>query len=198
MESIPLIPLWLKIAYTAYAAVTVLVYSRTWGAANFLWFSDIALILTVPALWLESALLASMMCLAVLLPDVVWIVGFAAGLATGKPVWGLADYMFSDAQPRRVRALSLFHLFLPVLLVWTVWRLGYDGDALAAQTLLAWIVLPLTYAVTHPGTNINWVRGLFGAPQRRLHPLLYLALIMLGFPLAIYLPAHLALSVLFG
>jgi len=194
----PLIPLWLKITYTVFVVLTVLVYSRWWGAGNFLWFSDIALILAVPALWLENALLASMMVLATLLPDAVWIGGFCAGVLTGKPIWGLTDYMFSDGKPRYVRALSLFHLFLPVLLVWTVWRLGYDGDALAAQTLLAWVVLPLTYLVTNPKDNVNWVRGMFGAVQQRFPPLWYLALLMLGFPLLIYVPTHLALSALFG
>lgn len=196
--ALPLIPLWLKIAYTAFVAVTVLVYARWWGAGNFLWFSDIALILTVPALWLENALLASMMALATLLPDAVWITGFCAGVVAGKPLWGLADYMFSNEKPRYVRALSLFHLFLPVLLVWTIWRLGYDANALAAQSLLAWVVLPLTFALTDPKTNVNWVRGMFGAAQQRIHPIAYLALLMLGFPLAVYLPTHLALSALFG
>jgi hypothetical protein len=194
----PLIPLWLKIAYTAFVVVTVLVYSRWWGAGNFLWFSDIALILTVPALWLENALLAGMMALATLLPDAVWIAGFCAGVATGKPVWGLADYMFSDAKPRYVRALSLFHFFLPVLLLWTIWRLGYDADALAAQTLLAWVLLPLTYVLTDPKDNINWVHGLSGVQQRRIPPLAYLALLMAGFPLLLYLPTHFALSAIFG
>ncbi len=196
--AVTLIPLWLKIAYTIFVVATVIVYARWWGAGNFLWFSDIALILTVPALWLENALLAGMAALGTLLPDGVWIAGFCSGLITGKPVWGLADYMFSDHKPRYVRALSLFHLFLPVLLVWLIGRLGYDADALIAQTLVAWVVLPLSYRLTDPRDNINWVRGLFGAPQQRIHPLAYLALLMLGFPLLIYLPTHLALSALFG
>jgi hypothetical protein len=59
----PIIPLWLKITYSAYVAVTLPVYYKKYGPANFLWFSDIALITTVAALWLESSLLASMMTL---------------------------------------------------------------------------------------------------------------------------------------
>jgi hypothetical protein len=196
--TVSLIPIWLKLVYTAFVAFTVVVYSRWWGAGNFLWFSDIALILTVPALWLENALFVSMMALATLLPDGVWIAGFCTGVLTGKPIWGLADYMFKDEKPRYVRALSLFHLFLPPLLVWAVWRLGYDGDALAGQTLLAWVVLPLSYKLTDPEQNVNWVRGMFGAPQQRIPPLAYLALLMLGFPLLVYLPMHVALSAFFG
>ena len=55
------IPLWLKLLYTAFTAVTAGVYAVKYPLVNFLWFSDIALVLTVPALWLENALLASMM-----------------------------------------------------------------------------------------------------------------------------------------
>lgn len=79
MEAIPggwpepmLIPLWLKIAYTAYVAVTLPVYYLRYGPGNFLWFSDVALIVTLPALWFESSLLASMMAIAILLPELVW------------------------------------------------------------------------------------------------------------------------------
>ena len=56
-----MIPLWLKITYTLFVSSVVPVYWRRYGPANFLWFSDIALLVTVPALWLESPLLASMM-----------------------------------------------------------------------------------------------------------------------------------------
>lgn len=55
------IDLWVKISYTAFVLVLIPIYWKHWGPANFLWFSDIALILGVPALWLESSLLASMM-----------------------------------------------------------------------------------------------------------------------------------------
>lgn len=199
MELSPhLIPLWLKIVYTFFVAVTVIVYARWWGAANFLWFSDIALILTVPALWFENALIACMMALATLLPDVVWIVSFVSGLVLGKPIAGLADYMFKKDRPLYVRALSLFHLFMPVLLVWMIARLGYDRRALAAQTILAWIVLPVCYFYTDPRENVNWVRGFFGAEQRTLPPLVHLGLLALGLPLLIYLPTQLVLAALYG
>ncbi|MGI9026855.1 MAG: hypothetical protein ACR2GP_14995, partial [Burkholderiaceae bacterium] len=71
-----MLPLWLKLADTSFVAVLVVVYARTWGWANFLWFSDIALILSVPALWLESPLLASAIALAVVLPSGLWVVRF--------------------------------------------------------------------------------------------------------------------------
>ena len=192
------IPLWLKAVYTVYVAITLPVYFRKYGPGNFLWFSDIALIVTVAALWLESSMLASMMLVAILLPELLWNISFFAGLLAGKPISGLADYMFDTDKPLYLRALSLFHIFLPVLLLWLVSRLGYDSNALIAQTCVAWIVLPLTYWLTNPAENINWVHGPFGKKQTRLPPLLYLALLMLAFPLLIYFPTHLLLQAVFG
>jgi hypothetical protein len=198
MEPASLVPLWLKLAVTAYVAVTFAVYAVHYPPANFLWFSDIALALTVPALWLESALLASMIAIGILLPEAVWNAGFFWQLATGKRLTGLTDYMFDPRKPRYLRALSLFHVFLPPLALWLVARLGYDPAALPAQTLLAWIVLALCYFRTDPAENVNWVFGPGGRPQTRLPPLAYLALLMPGFPLLVYLPAHWMLAWLFG
>jgi hypothetical protein len=194
----PQLPLWLKLACSAFVAVLVPVYYRQWGPGNFLWFSDIALFGTVLALWLESSLLASMMALAVLLPEVVWNVDFFGRLLTGRSQGGLSAYMFDAAKPRYVRALSLFHVVLPPLLLWLVYVLGYAPRALVAQTLLAWIVLPLTYRVTRREENVNWVHGLTAKPQTRIPPRVYLALLMVAFPLLIYLPTHLVLQALFG
>lgn len=189
-----LIPLWIKLAYTVFVLITVAVYAFNYPLANFLWFSDITLLGTVAALWLESGLLASMMALAVLLPDLLWNVSFFARLATGKGIPGLTDYMFDPANPRYVRAFSLFHVFMPVLLVWMVARLGYPPQALPAQTLLCWTVLALTYRLTDPQLNVNWVFGLGGKPQKRFPPLAYLGLLMVGFPVLVYLPTHLLLQ----
>jgi hypothetical protein len=191
-----MIPLWLKLAYTAFVILTVIVYARKYPPENFLWFSDIALLLAVPALWLESSLLASMMTLAILLPEIFWNVSFFVRLATGRRLSGLTDYMFDPSKPRYLRALSLFHVFLPVLLLWMVLELGYAPEALAAQTLLAWVVLPLTYWLADPALNINWVRGFGNSTRARAHPLGYLVFLMAGFPLVIYLPTHLLLVAL--
>jgi len=59
------IPLGLKIVYTIFVCALVPIYWREYGPANFLWFSDIALLALVPALWLENALLVSMLAISV-------------------------------------------------------------------------------------------------------------------------------------
>lgn len=191
------IPLWLKIGCTGFVCMLVPVYWRRYGPSNFLWFSDIALLVTVPALWLESPMLASMMALAVLLPELAWNFDFFVRLLIGSTPIGLSSYMFDRSISRFLRALSLFHVALPLLLLWMVHRLGYDGRALIAQSLLAMIVLPLSYWAAGPEKNINWVYGFGERPQTRLPPLWFLAFLMLMFPPVIYLPTHFILDRLF-
>lgn len=192
-----MIPLWIKIAYTLFAVITVAVYAVKYPPGNFLWFSDIALVLTVPALWFESSLLASMMTVGVLFPKAFWNIGFFGRLLTGKRLGGLTDYMFDAGLPRYLRALSLFHIFLPVLLLWMVDRLGYAQQALIGQTVLAWIVLPLTYRFVNPKLNVNWVRSHCSEERRRLAPPVRLGLLMIGYPVFVYLPTHVLLQLVF-
>jgi hypothetical protein len=192
------IPTWGKLLYTLFLGVLVPVYWVHWGPKNFLWFSDIALLTTAVALWLESPLLASMMTLAIALPELVWNADFFGRLLTGRQLFGLSEYMFDSRKPLYLRALSLFHVGLPVVLVWMVSRLGYDRRAWAFQTLVALIVLPVTYRFTDPTDNINWVRGPGSTAQTRIPPLAYLAMVMVFFPLVVYLPTHLLLQGLFG
>ena len=184
------IPLWLKIATTVFALVLVPVYARAYGVANFLWFSDLAMLALVPALWLESRLLISMAALAVILPELVWNLDFFGQLLTRRPLLNLASYMFDARKPISLRALSLFHVPLPILLLWLLHRLGYDPRALVWQTVAGEIVLLSSYLLTEPSKNINWVFGLGNRPQHRVPPLLHLAGVMTAFPLLAYAPAH--------
>lgn len=193
-----MIPLWLKITYTVFVCVLVPVYWRQYGPANFLWFSDIALLALVPALWLESPLLVSMMALAVLVPELAWNIDYFVRLASGASLIGLANYMFDASIPRFTRGLSLFHVALPLLLVWMLHRLGYDRRALFWQTIVAAVVFPLSYLFSHPRDNVNWVYG-FGEQQQTILPApLFVVLLMLMFPLVLYLPLHLLLGRIFS
>src|SRR5579862_466165 len=98
------IPIWIKATYTLFVAVLIPVYWRKYGPANFLWFSDVALFATALALWLESSLLASMMAVAILLPELGWTIGFFGRLIFGVDVVGLAGYMFDQKRPLYLRA----------------------------------------------------------------------------------------------
>jgi hypothetical protein len=117
-------PLWIKVAYTLFICILVPVYLRHYGPANFLWFSDLALLTTTAALWLESRFLASMMALAVLLPELAWNLDFFGRLVRRRSLLGLADYMFDPEKPVVLRGLSLFHVVLPIVLIALVARWG--------------------------------------------------------------------------
>jgi predicted membrane protein len=192
------LPLWPKIAYAVFLAVVVPTYWVRNGPQNFLWFSDIALLVTGAALWCESSLLASAMAVGVFLPELLWNVSYFGRLLTGARISTLADYMFDARKSRFMRGLSLLlHVVMPATLVWMLARLGYDSRALAVQTAVAWVVLPVTYAITDPAKNINWVFGFGHPPRSWFSPRLHLLALMLGFPLAVYFPTHAALRAIF-
>lgn len=195
-----MIPLWLKLACTIVTVGILAIYWFRYGPQNYLWFSDIALVGAVVALWLEDSLVASAMTVGVLLPELLWNVSLFSRLLFGRRVTGMTDYMFERERPAYLKALSLFHIPLPILLLWMVWVLGYDPRAPLVMSALAVMVLPFTYVVTEPARNINWVHGPGGegVKQDRFHPLVYLGLLMLLFPLALYLPTHFLLLALFG
>ncbi len=103
---------------------------------------------------------------------------------------GIARYMFEADTDWHIKLLSgVFHLALPPVLILMLVRYGYDTRALPAQIVLASVVLPLTYLVSDPAANINWVFGP-AEPQQWLPPLAYLGLLWLTLILIVYLPSH--------
>lgn len=191
------ISLWIKIPYTLFVFVLVPVYWIRYGPANFLWFSDIALFGTLVALWLENRFLASMMTSGVLLFDIVWNFIFFRKLLLNSGPDGLVGYMFDPQISVFIRALSLFHVALPLVQLWALSKLGYDVQAWKYQVVLGWILLPLTYAVTGPKENFNWVFGITEVPQKWLPAPLYLAALMVIYPTLVCFPTHLVLKRLF-
>jgi hypothetical protein len=135
------------------------IYWRQYGPTSFLWFSDIALLALVPALWLENALLVSMLAISVVFFEALWNIDFFFHFATGRSLIGLSAYMFDPKIPLFILGLSCFHIVLPVLLLWGLHRLGYDRPAFLWQTGVALVVLPLSYLLSNPHENVNWVYG---------------------------------------
>src|SRR5262245_37450599 len=173
LPSAPRLPLWLKLAYTAFMAVLVPVYWYYYGPTNFLYFCDVALLLTLLGVWIESPLLISMCAVGILVPQVVWVIDFLAG-AVGWSLTGMPDYSFDRSRSLFLRGLSLFHGWLPFLLLYLVWQLGYDRRAVLAWTVTAWVLLLVCFFFMPPPrpdpglapVNINYVWGMSDlAPQ---------------------------------
>jgi hypothetical protein len=190
-------PLWLKLAYTAMAAAVLIVYWFRYGPANYLWLSDVALILLVPALWLESALLTSIVAVGTLALELFWVVDLLARLLFGHRSEGLTGYMFDARRPPWLRGVSLFHLVLPALTIWMLIILGYDSRALPIMLVLGWIVLAASWRFTDPDRNINWVHGFGGGARPARAPIGRLLALMCAYPLLVWLPTHALLAWLF-
>ena len=201
------IPLVVKLAYTAFLGVLVPFYWATYGPTNFLFFCDMALFLTLAALWLENPLLASMPAVGIVLPQMLWVVDFLGGFGGWHPL-GMTEYMFKSSIPLFARGLSLFHGWLPFLLLGLVHRLGYDRRAFWGWTVLSCVLVLTSYfflpappaPADNPNlpVNVNYVFGLSEeAPQTWMAPRAYLMLLLIGLPLVIYLPTHLLFCKLF-
>lgn len=194
MAAQAMVPLWLKIAYGSLIPVLVVAYLRTYGPANFLWLSDIALACTALAVLTENRLLASMPAIGVLPLEIAWTVDFLSG---GR-LFRLTGYMFNPRIPLWIRSLSLFHLAIPPTLIWFLYAFGYDPRALGYQIALTGIVLTLSYWLTDPKENINWVFGPRDKPQRTLPPRVYFALALFAQVGLVIWPMHLLLNWIFG
>ena len=201
------LPLWLKVAYTLFVCVLVPYYWSAYGPTNFLYFCDVALLMAVAALWLESPLLASMPLVGILLPQLLWCADFLGGLV-GRPITGMTAYMFNPSLTLFTRGLSFFHFWLPFLLLWIVWRLGYDRRAFPAWTVLAWALMLVCYFFMPPPpapeetpnlpVNINYVYGFSDdRPQSWMDPRLFFILMTAAMPLLVFLPTHLLLRKFF-
>jgi hypothetical protein len=183
------LPVWIRGPVTLFVVVWLPSWWTLLGAANFLWFSDLALQAATVTVWCPRPLLASMAALAVLLPELIWTIDFRVQLVSPFSPIGLASYMFDDDLSLYVRIMSgAFHLTLPPLLVYLVWRLGYGPRALPLQTVGAWIVLPISGYFSTADSNLNWTYGIGEHTPVDLPRTLYVALLMLAFPLLVYLP----------
>ncbi|MDB6072122.1 MAG: hypothetical protein JWL81_3293 [Verrucomicrobiales bacterium] len=197
------IPLWLKVAYTAFLAVLIPVYLTQYGPTNFLYFCDVALLLMAWGLWRESSLAVSLAAVGILLPQVLWCVDFAVELSGGH-FTRMTSYMLDSSRSLFLRGLSLFHGWLPFLVVYAVKKLGYDRRALPWWTgiavvlcLIAFFFLPPAGAVLeNPAIprNVNYVFGLDdAAPQTRFPAGVYLVGWIAALIGIVYVPTHLLL-----
>ncbi|MDR7039911.1 hypothetical protein J2X36_004689 [Methylobacterium sp. BE186] len=195
------IPAPVKIAYTLFAAVMLPVYLQAYGPTNLLYFCDQAVLLTLVGLWLESPLLISMCAVGILAPQLLWVLDFL-GTAIGLPITGMTAYMFDADKPLFLRALSGFHGWLPILLVYLVYRLGYDRRAFAAWTAQAVATLLICFLLMPPPNpdpgltpvNINYVWGLSDrAAQTILPAWAWLMGLIVGLPALLFAPTHCAL-----
>lgn len=193
--TLPPVPLWFKIPYTALVAVVIAVYWRMYGPANFLWFSDIAFFGMAYAMWRDDSLFTGMMAIGVLPLEFIWAFSYLSGFvgSYGETWLGVGDYMFDSSLPYWLRALSWFHFAMIGAVIYMLLRKGYDSRALVPQTVLAMAVLVLTHlwGIKEDNPNMIYPPGDFG--QVIAQPL-YSALQPLVLFGCVILPMHLLLK----
>jgi hypothetical protein len=202
------IPLTLKVVYTLFVAVLVPYYWRAYTPWNFLYFCDVALLMTLVALWTESRLVASMQSVAILMPQTLWVIDLAVR-ACGFKLLGMTDYMFNSSLPLMTRGLSLFHGWLPFLLVYLLVKLGYDRRALAWQCVFGMALLwccfffgpkaPAPINRPNMAVNLNYVWGLDDHhPQTRMSPVAWMMFLSGLLLFVLYIPTDLVLRKVFA
>ena len=190
------LPWWVRAAAALWLVVWFPAYAVVWGWANFLHLSDIAVILACAGFVFCSTLLLSSQAVSSIVVDVAWTLDVLWRLALGGHLIGGTEYMWDPRHPLWVRLLSLFHVAMPVLLLWSLHRLGYDRRALLLQSGIAAAALTAARQVA-PDQNINYAfqdpffhRG-WGPPP------VHLAIIFSVLVIAVYWPTHWVLAKIF-
>jgi hypothetical protein len=192
------IPLWVKLAFSAFMAVLVPVYWYYYGPTNFLYFCDASLFITLVGLWLESPLLVSMCAVGIIGSQTLWVIDFLSNIV-GFPLTHMTDYMFASDHSLFLRGLSFFHGWLPFFLVYLVWVLGYDRRALLGWMAVAWALMFISFFFMpgprpDPGltpVNIDYVWGFSDTePQHWMPPILWFLGMLTIFPLLLIVPVH--------
>ncbi|HKW57935.1 MAG TPA: hypothetical protein VJN42_11315 [Candidatus Acidoferrum sp.] len=171
-------------------------YFRVWGWANLLHLCDVCVILSFLGIWWANSLLLSSQAVAALAAGVLWALDVGWRLATGRFLVGGTEYMWDARYPLWVRLLSTFHVGLPLVLLWTLRRVGYDRRGFALQAAIAAVLLvvsrflPATLNFNYAYRDPLWHRPWGAAP-------LHLAVILIPLVALIYWPTHLLLAWLF-
>jgi hypothetical protein len=183
------LPFWVRLVSALWLLIWVPAYWRTWGVTNFLQLCDVAAILTGIGLLTGNALLLSSQALASLLIDLAWAIDAAGRLLFGRTLIGGTEYLFDAQYPLWVRLLSLFHLALPLLLIWALLRVGYDRRALALQSAITLVVFSAV-RFTSAAKNMNFAfrdpffHRAWGPPP------VHILVSVLFMIVVVYLPTH--------
>jgi hypothetical protein len=131
-------------------------YLWQYGWHVFLNLCDIAVILTCVGLWTGNPLLLSSQAVASLVVDLAWDLDLFVRAVTGRHLIGGTEYMWDSKWPVWLRALSLFHVMLPPVLIGALRRTGYDRRAWRTQAALALLVMIASRLTLGPAENQNF------------------------------------------
>lgn len=191
------LPEWIRWGALVWLVFWMAVYWRYWGAANFLHLCDIAVIVTCIGLWSNNARLLSSQAVGSLVVDAIWTLDAGWRFFLGRHLTGGTEYLFDARYPLWIRLLTLFHLVTPLLLLWALYRMGYDRRGWVLQSGIA-VAAFAGARFTPPELNINFA---FSDPffNRAWGPApMHVAISALVLIVIAYLPTHLCLKHFFA
>jgi hypothetical protein len=186
-RTIPSAAAW---CFTAWMVLWVPIVLWSYGPQNFLWICNIAQFVVLYAVWRDDRLALSSQAGTACVVGLAWALDLLLGLATGGRMASFTAYMFNPELPLLARASSLYHLGLPVFLLWLLRRIGYDARGWRLQWVIGGVAVVAGWLLTEPHRNVNWVHQPFGIEQSWMPTPAFVALLVVLYPLAIYLPGH--------
>ena len=185
------IPLAVRVGFTLWMVFWVSVVILNQGPRNFLWLCNLAQFVLLYAIWSGNRLILSSQAGLVTLVGLGWGLDFVAALVLGgRSPTGFTAYMFGEELPLIARAVSFYHVGLPVLVLWLIGRGGYDRRGPWVQSGIGALGVLGTWRFTDPERNVNWFYELFGREQVWFPEPLFAGILMVSFPLVLYFPGH--------
>jgi hypothetical protein len=152
------VPFNIKISYYAFMAILIPTYAINYPLANFFNLCDVHLLLLLVSFLTDTNIFISMSAVGMIVPQSAWCLDFMCETLDIKFLGG-TSYMYDDQLPIYLRFLSLFHGWLPFLLVYLIKLLGYDPRALYYQVCLCLCLCLLSYNQSELyNENINFVK----------------------------------------
>jgi len=153
--TVQLYPVWMRWISLVWFLTWFPLYWHYWGVANFIHLCDVAVILTCIGMWTNSRLLISSQAVGALLVDAVWAADAAWIVFLHRELLPGNEYLLDPSYPLWVRLLSFFHVCMPVLLLWGLFRAGYDRRGWALQSAIAFPLFAIA-RFTSSQKNINF------------------------------------------
>ena len=167
------------------------------GPTQLLWLCDIGIFLTGIGLIIKSRLILTAQFVGLFIYHLCWHIDFLSFVLFKEMLFSSTAYMFSDKVTVYEKSLSFFHhtYTIPVLL-WALLRLGTSKSGWIFQTIQTSVAFILTYFLTDPLRNVNWIfgAGFADISPAKMNPVVYYITMIIFPPIIIYWPLNILIS----
>jgi len=170
------------------------IYHDAYGAWHFLQLCNLGLLVGIVGVLLGNRVLLSSQAVACVVIALLWLADVGSRLVSGQHLHGGTAYMWDSAIPVAARALSLYHLGFPVLMLYCLRHTGYDRRGFVLQCVLAAAAIAIGLVLAPAAHNLNYAFAWPGAATPHTDPLLRSMLAWAMLIVLFYLPAHLLLD----